>query len=65
MRFNQAIVFLVVSWVAFAVVADNAGDSHKCRCLASNASCWPTVEEWDSFNVTIGGRLIAPKPTGT
>lgn len=64
MRFNQAIVFLVVSWAALAAVADSAGDSHKCRCLASNASCWPTVGEWDALNMTVGGRLIDPKPTG-
>jgi hypothetical protein len=26
--------------------------------------CWPTSEDWDAFNSTIGGRLISPKPTG-
>jgi hypothetical protein len=35
----------------------------SCRCLASEA-CWPTAEKWDAFNITIGGRLIAPEPTG-
>jgi len=65
MRVDRAMVYLVASWGAIAAVADSVGDSLDCRCLASNASCWPTIEEWDAFNVTIGGRLIAPKPTGT
>ena len=35
----------------------------SCRCLASEG-CWPSAERWDAFNMTIGGLLIAPKPTG-
>lgn len=65
MLFDQAVVcFVAIIWAAIAAVTDSAGDNSHCRCLHSNASCWPTLEEWHAFNVTIGGRLIAPKPTG-
>ena len=26
--------------------------------------CWPTAAEWASLNVSVGGRLAAPAPTG-
>ncbi|KAK1590108.1 FAD binding domain-containing protein [Colletotrichum navitas] len=34
-----------------------------CRCYPGDA-CWPTAANWDAFNQTIGGRLIATVPIG-
>lgn len=60
------IISLVLSALALASILRLTGASHgdECRCLSQDANCWPTAEEWNAFNVTIGGRLIAPKPTG-
>ncbi|KAL9015485.1 MAG: hypothetical protein Q9185_007118 [Variospora sp. 1 TL-2023] len=33
----------------------------NCRCFPGDA-CWPTAVEWDDFNRTLGGKLIATKP---
>lgn len=32
------------------------------RCTAHD-SCWPSLAEWSSFNASVGGRLIASRPT--
>lgn len=32
-----------------------------CRCFPGD-SCWPSVKEWNTFNKTVGGRLIATVP---
>ncbi|EFQ35837.1 FAD binding domain-containing protein [Colletotrichum graminicola M1.001] len=34
-----------------------------CRCYPGDA-CWPTAADWDAFNQTVGGRLIATVPIG-
>lgn len=56
---------LAVSALTLFVVLNGAasGKAHECRCVASE-DCWPNDTEWDAFNKTVGGRLIAPKPTG-
>ncbi|XP_024368149.1 uncharacterized FAD-linked oxidoreductase ARB_02478 [Physcomitrium patens] len=41
------------------------GDINLCRCVDSKSACWPSPEDWDAFNVTVCGRLILPKPTGS
>ncbi|KAI1135141.1 FAD binding domain-containing protein [Hypoxylon sp. FL0543] len=33
----------------------------RCRCFPGD-SCWPTATEWDEFNQTLGGKLIATIP---
>lgn len=33
----------------------------ECRCFPGDA-CWPSVAEWNAFNQTIGGKLIANVP---
>ncbi|KAL7944155.1 hypothetical protein V8C42DRAFT_327856 [Trichoderma barbatum] len=33
----------------------------SCRCLPSDP-CWPSDSDWDAFNKTIGGKLIATVP---
>ena len=58
---------LEFSILTLSTLVDSAVALHeheKCRCLASDA-CWPTAEEWNRFNQTVGGRLLAPKPTGS
>ncbi|KAK2033867.1 FAD binding domain-containing protein [Colletotrichum zoysiae] len=34
-----------------------------CRCFPGDA-CWPTAADWDAFNKTVSGRLIATVPIG-
>ena len=60
-----SIEVLAVSALTLFVVLIGAasGNLHECRCVASD-NCWPNDTEWDAFNKTVGGRLIAPKPTG-
>ncbi|CAF1262490.1 unnamed protein product [Rotaria sordida] len=38
-------------------------DQRRCRCLASNSSCWPDALVWQSFNETIDGRLLSSEPS--
>lgn len=33
--------------------------SEECRCLP-HEPCWPTIEEWNSLNQTVGGHLSIP-----
>ncbi|KAL1914867.1 uncharacterized protein VTP21DRAFT_7783 [Calcarisporiella thermophila] len=33
----------------------------KCRCLP-NDSCWPDLNAWNEFNVSVGGQLLVPTP---
>ena len=35
-----------------------------CRCFPGD-DCWPIATEWDRFNQTVGGKLIATKPIGS
>lgn len=35
--------------------------SQPCRCFPGE-SCWPSLQQWDRFNTSVGGRLIATKP---
>ncbi|CAF0934689.1 unnamed protein product [Rotaria sordida] len=35
----------------------------RCRCLASNSSCWPNATVWQMFNESINGRLVIPEPS--
>ncbi|CAF3591691.1 unnamed protein product [Rotaria sp. Silwood1] len=35
----------------------------RCRCLASDSSCWPNASVWQMFNESIDGRLVIPEPS--
>jgi FAD/FMN-containing dehydrogenase len=35
----------------------------RCRCLASNSTCWPNASAWQQFDKSIDGRLVFPKPS--
>lgn len=39
----------------------NYNHSARCRCFPGDA-CWPFRAEWDKFNKTLGGKLIATVP---
>lgn len=53
---------MLTLWTIARLITCSKGNN--CRCSDSNVACWPTQEQWNSFNVTLDGRLIAPKPTG-
>ncbi|THW92610.1 FAD binding domain protein [Aureobasidium pullulans] len=36
----------------------------RCKCLPGDA-CWPSEQDWNRFNVTVGGRLIKTIPLGS
>ena len=48
--------------LAFLFVLAALGSSQNCRCLPSDP-CWPSGEEWQALNVSVGGRLIIPQLT--
>ncbi|XP_055342574.1 uncharacterized protein LOC129591079 [Paramacrobiotus metropolitanus] len=58
---------LVWTSAAFITAQDyfgpNGASTAKCRCLPGD-SCWPSVDQWNTLNTTIGGRLLIPHPTG-
>lgn len=31
---------------------------------AANQTCWPSADVWSTFNTSVGGRLVAPRPPG-
>lgn len=35
-----------------------------CKCFPGD-SCWPSDDEWDHLNSTVGGRLVATVPLGS
>ncbi|KAG8722046.1 hypothetical protein FRC09_006928 [Ceratobasidium sp. 395] len=52
MKLSQ--VFLSPTLISSAAIARDL-------CTASQ-KCWPSSEVWSSFNASIGGRLVAPRP---
>ena len=38
-----------------------ANNTSSCRCYPGDV-CWPNATEWDNFNRTLGGKLIATVP---
>ena len=64
------ILFFLISIATFSVfaLADSPTNTSftsvkpiQCRCLPSQP-CWPSAEIWNTFNATVGGRLIATFP---
>ncbi|KAI1213860.1 FAD binding domain protein [Annulohypoxylon truncatum] len=58
--------FRIVIWTSIAVLIGAAWiatsrPQSQCRCFPGD-TCWPSAEEWDSLNKTVGGRLIATVP---
>ena len=52
--------FALVSLLPIAV----ASTGSSCRCFPGDA-CWPSTQDWDTFNATLGGRLIATVPAAS
>lgn len=50
--------------MGFAWSQNTTGAHAQCRCFPGDA-CWPAPAVWDSFNETVGGRLIATVPLAT
>ncbi|KAH7371497.1 FAD/FMN-containing protein [Pyrenochaeta sp. MPI-SDFR-AT-0127] len=57
MKFDQFILFPLLPSAA-------ASGGHPRRCTAAD-SCWPSSNEWASFNSSINGRLIASRPAAS
>ncbi|XXH05348.1 hypothetical protein Hte_011774 [Hypoxylon texense] len=41
--------------------SETAESGPRCRCFPGDA-CWPSTTEWNEFNRTLGGKLIATNP---
>ncbi len=57
----RAIPLLTLLPVTFLVAAT---DLNNCKCFPGD-ECWPTEDDWQSFNKSVGGRLIATVPLGS
>ena len=42
-----------------ALLAAPIAERPACRCLPSDASCWPAAAEWAALNASVSGRLHA------
>jgi hypothetical protein len=58
--------FLVLASVSLLplAVATAATKDKTCKCFPGDA-CWPSEQEWNAFNATVGGRLIKTIPLGS
>ena len=52
---------LMPSTGLFSSVEASCVSSPSCRCFPGDAG-WPTTDQWNQFNSTVGGRLIATVP---
>ncbi|OTB13179.1 hypothetical protein K445DRAFT_76648 [Daldinia sp. EC12] len=54
-----------ISASANAAILKNGGSGAEspCRCFPGDA-CWPTIDTWDAFNTSLGGKLISTIPIG-
>ncbi|KAK6074152.1 FAD binding domain-containing protein [Seiridium cupressi] len=55
------LVSIVLLGTAAAASSNTSGG---CKCFPGDA-CWPTQSDWDQFNSTVAGRLIATVPLGS
>lgn len=37
------------------------GTNYDCKCFPGD-SCWPTAQEWQTLNTTVGGNLVVSTP---
>ncbi|KAL4955898.1 hypothetical protein BDW69DRAFT_159641 [Aspergillus filifer] len=52
-----------VAAAALLFSRSTAASTEDCHCLPGD-SCWPSVDQWNELNSTVGGRLIATVPIG-
>ena len=50
-----------LAYTASALPRRHNGTYHSCRLLPGDPH-WPTVKDWQRFNATVHGRLIATTP---
>ncbi|KAJ5493862.1 FAD-binding type 2 [Penicillium fimorum] len=49
---------------ALTTAVSASTSAYTCKCFPTDA-CWPSEQEWSSFNRTVGGRLIETVPLGS
>lgn len=60
--FTSVIALLGAAWTT---VSQSFGlESRTCRCYPGD-QCWPSAAEWDSFNQTLGGKLVRTVPVAS
>jgi hypothetical protein len=47
-----------------AILANGQPSSNRCKTFPGDKA-WPAKAEWDAFNRTVSGRLVATVPLGT
>lgn len=52
------VLVLILSFFSHATAA---GSNATCRCFPGD-SCWPSIAAWNSFNASLGGKLVATVP---
>lgn len=57
--FTSIIALLAAAWIATSQSFRNK--SRICRCFPGD-QCWPSSTDWESFNQTLGGKLIRTVP---
>jgi hypothetical protein len=69
--FLQRTIFQMKSALAALALAATVSSQYNetvnvsdCKCFPGD-DCWPTAEEWNQFNNTVHGRLIATVPLAT
>ena len=60
--FRTAALVVLAVWPV--VAASGAAKVKSCKCFPGE-TCWPSEATWDSFNATVGGRLIKTVPLGS
>ncbi|KAL4963956.1 putative isoamyl alcohol oxidase [Aspergillus stella-maris] len=52
-----------IAAAALLFARSTVASTEDCHCLPGD-SCWPSVDQWNELNSTVGGRLIATVPVG-
>jgi hypothetical protein len=55
--------FTLVAITLLDAVFANGQSSSRCKTFPGDKE-WPTKREWDAFNRTVGGHLVATVPLG-
>jgi len=62
---HQLLMMLKLMWIAsLATLAFASVPADKCVCLPDQA-CWPSTNDWSTFNDTVGGKLVVIHPVAT
>ncbi|KAF1847676.1 FAD-binding domain-containing protein [Cucurbitaria berberidis CBS 394.84] len=56
--------FIVTALTLFGAVLANVQPSSRCKTFPGDKA-WPSKAEWNNFNRTVGGQLVATVPLGT